>query len=1662
MANEVKLIFKVTDDGTLKLITDKTKKAKKATDDLTNSTNRASDARNRYNKAEKGAAGLGANATKNFSKMNQTMGGSSGLVAAYATLAANAFALTAALGALSRAAAFEQLANGLKLVGSQAGQNLPYVANQLKDITNGALSAEQALRATAVATSSGFSTDQLVGLTKVAKGASVALGRDLGDALDRLVRGTAKLEPEILDELGIIVRLDDATTKYAASIGKLAGDLNTFERQQAFLNATVEQGEKKYGALADRLDTNPYEKLAAAFNDLAKSILTGVNTVLGPFAEFLSQNSFALFGALTAFTASITRALFPALTGMAEKAAAIHVSAAAAAKRSGKVISATYKKQQAEVVRLATVAGKALPPSFAAGLPKLEAGKMGVRELTKLLNNLKKSEALRAAALKKQGAAASAEKQKELANIRALRAETEKLIAAESSRATVNQSGAVSRARSQTGKRTANAIGVIENQGAYGGLKVAVKNAGNEFKAFQKTAAKNNATLSTGAARLATLRAGLIGAGGAARVFGAALLNAIPVIGQVLFAVSILAPYISDMLGFGKTDPVEKATKSFKSFSDISIELSRNLALARTEGEKNFLAMKAGAGVIGQVTAAFNALSQSQIKEAEGDFDDAIKARLKFRKLENEYMSAAAASQEKLTALEKKYKGNPRVLKASGSYRKLTREIELYTTKAGQYAERAEFFGEKAAKGIAGAGEISQIDGIETLLTAINRLETAPDAIENFPGELALLKDALNDLEQPGAKVAATIKKLETDRTTKLGITKATDNATATLSQFNTEVTRLGQKAPTQFQKATDFVKQMSKDVNTLKADTAQLNDFLSGTDAGKSIQALMDRAGVSTLEEVGTILEENNSIIANSATAQKENEQIANRIKQASASNAELTKQQIIFERRATEAKIAGLEAEIRNTNILTASKEELEQVKVAQRKINQLKDSLVDSAEENFRIEQASIKAAQRQLGFDKRRAAIVEKQFQTQQKLLRLQLQIDRARASESVNPIDEYRLAKNAAEEQKTIEDEKAKLAAERIRIEFRLLDNQLLLEQKRMERLAKEIRLDGEIQKRQGLKGAAAYITANNEANALEQSASSITGIRTQAASLAAAEEVAIYENATDAKELIDQKSVLNGIKADQYRFEQRRALIQAEAEYYKLLGATELGISQELSVARENLKRLEEERAELLVKGLDTSAKDVEIQKAKTTELQKQLDLINAQTQRRTDGFSFDPTLSGISQLGGTFAEAETTVGAASGDNKAAIKARDKFKEDNVLEIALGSREAISQLAELEGKVKTTGKVLNESLSSAFIAVGKEMQNFFNQTASNMAKLGPDGEAFAPFFESLGRLTASLLNLGATLTSTLGPEKMEALSQSTASLGETFSSLNFEDKAKVAGAAFAVAAEGIGAISSLLAAKSQIAIRKIDEEIAAEKKRDGKSKESLAKIKQLEAKKEAMKKKEFETQKKLQIAQIIMSTAAGIAMVIGQTGIFATVMVPLIAALGAAQLAIVSGMSYQGGGGSIQDSTPSKISMGDRRTSTDLARSQSARGELAYFRGESGTGGPENFRNAFTGMKYRANGGNTAFMVGEQGPELFMPDRPGTIVPNDEAAEAAPTNVSFNINTVDATGVEDLLVAQRGNIIGMIRDAANSYGQDFVEEVDTSVFNDTTRGVARY
>jgi hypothetical protein len=69
-----------------------------------------------------------------------------------------------------------------------------------------------------------------------------------------------------------------------------------------------------------------------------------------------------------------------------------------------------------------------------------------------------------------------------------------------------------------------------------------------------------------------------------------------------------------------------------------------------------------------------------------------------------------------------------------------------------------------------------------------------------------------------------------------------------------------------------------------------------------------------------------------------------------------------------------------------------------------------------------------------------------------------------------------------------------------------------------------------------------------------------------------------------------------------------------------------------------------------------------------------------------------------------------------------------------------------------------------------------------------------------------------------------------------------------------------------------------------------------------------------------------------------------------------------------------------------------------------------------------------------------------------MPEMPGEIIPAGRVGGGEPTNVNFNISAVDATGVEDVLVRQKGHIIRMIREAANEHGHDFLEDIATETY----------
>ena len=320
MASKKVYIDVVVDDkGTTKRVAVEAKKLKKAlgesssaAGDTVKSQDKLKDSTDRVSRSTRGAAQTAKSGTKNFANMASGIQG--GLVPAYATLAANIFAITALFDALSRAADTAKLIAGQEALAANTGIAYKTITNSIKDATGAQISYKDAASAAAIGGAAGLSAQQLTRLGKAAKDTSLVLGRDLTDSFNRLIRGVTKAEPELLDELGIVLRLEPATQKYADSIGKSVKELSAYERSQAVANEVLSQAESKFGKAAEGADNagESVQRLKSSFDSIVETIQTTLIQTLAPVFNFLADNTASLAAAMTLLGGGIISALTPA------------------------------------------------------------------------------------------------------------------------------------------------------------------------------------------------------------------------------------------------------------------------------------------------------------------------------------------------------------------------------------------------------------------------------------------------------------------------------------------------------------------------------------------------------------------------------------------------------------------------------------------------------------------------------------------------------------------------------------------------------------------------------------------------------------------------------------------------------------------------------------------------------------------------------------------------------------------------------------------------------------------------------------------------------------------------------------------------------------------------------------------------------------------------------------------------------------------------------------------------------------------------------------------------------------------------------------------------------------------------------------------------------
>jgi hypothetical protein len=270
----------------------------------------------RIGKAQTRLGQSSASAGRSFSAQATGLGG---LVGVYAAAAANVFAITAAFDALGRAARAEQIIKGTKTLALEIGQSGASILKSVQEITQSQLTLSEAAQNINIALSAGFNSDQIEALSEVSLKASKALGRNLTDAFQRVVRGASKLEPELLDELGIFTRIDPAVASYASKLNIATNSLTNFEKRQAFVNAIIDEGNRKFSSIdvTTASAQKSLEQLQAGLIELALQFGQLTANFVVPFVDFIKNNAGVALLAFLGILQLVFGRLFSAVGGFA-------------------------------------------------------------------------------------------------------------------------------------------------------------------------------------------------------------------------------------------------------------------------------------------------------------------------------------------------------------------------------------------------------------------------------------------------------------------------------------------------------------------------------------------------------------------------------------------------------------------------------------------------------------------------------------------------------------------------------------------------------------------------------------------------------------------------------------------------------------------------------------------------------------------------------------------------------------------------------------------------------------------------------------------------------------------------------------------------------------------------------------------------------------------------------------------------------------------------------------------------------------------------------------------------------------------------------------------------------------------------------------------------
>ena len=159
-------------------------------------------------------------------------------------VAASALALKKAWDFAEEAAKFKQTEQAFTNMAASHGVDAQRLITDLKRVSAQTISTAELMKVAGNAMVLGIPAERLTRMMEIARASSRITGQTIQKSFEDIALGVGRQSQLILDNLGIVVRLNDAYKNYAASAGKTVEQLTEAERKQAFLNAVMQAGEE--------------------------------------------------------------------------------------------------------------------------------------------------------------------------------------------------------------------------------------------------------------------------------------------------------------------------------------------------------------------------------------------------------------------------------------------------------------------------------------------------------------------------------------------------------------------------------------------------------------------------------------------------------------------------------------------------------------------------------------------------------------------------------------------------------------------------------------------------------------------------------------------------------------------------------------------------------------------------------------------------------------------------------------------------------------------------------------------------------------------------------------------------------------------------------------------------------------------------------------------------------------------------------------------------------------------------------------------------------------------------------------------------------------------------------------------------------------------------